>query len=105
LPAYHRLLEQFGLLAGSGPSAGTTTARQQDHDARAAASSPAGINQARVAASRLAATGTPVSRRALRNEGVRGSNQALNALARAINAELADTAVLSARPGNAVVQT
>jgi hypothetical protein len=29
----------------------------------------------------------PVSRRALRSEGIRGSNEALNALARVINAE------------------
>jgi hypothetical protein len=92
-------------LAGSGPSARTRTALQQDHDARAAASSPAGIGRARVAAGRLAAAGRPVSRRALRSAGIRGSNQALNALARTINAELAGTAVVPARPGNAVVRT
>ena len=40
------------------------------------------IGRARLAASRLAASGSQVSRRALRNEGIRGSNQALNALAR-----------------------
>jgi len=89
-------------LAGSGPPAGTTTAPQQDHDARAAASSP-GINQARAAASRLAAAGKPVSRRALRSEGIKGSNQTLNALARTINAELAGTAVVPTRPRNAMV--
>lgn len=50
------------------------------------------IDQARLAASRLAASGRQVSRRALRSEGVRGSNQALNALARKINVELADNA-------------
>ena len=92
-------------LAGSGPSAGTRTAPQQDHDARAATAIPSGIGQARVAASRLAAAGKPVSRRALRSEGIRGSNQALNALARTINAELAGTAVVPARPGNAVART
>ncbi len=90
---------------GSGPSAGTRTAPQQDHDARTATASPSGIGQARVAASRLTAAGKPVSRRALRSEGIRGSNQALNALARTINAELAGTAVLPARPGDAVAQT
>ena len=74
--------------AGSGPPAGTRTA-QQDHDARAVTAVPSGIGQARVAASRLAAAGRPVSRRALRSEGIRGSNQALNALARMISAELA----------------
>ena len=91
-------------LAGSGPSARTRTAPQQDHDARAATASPADIGQARLAASRLTAAGKPVSRRALRSEGIRGSNQALNALARAINAELAGTAVVPARPGNAMVR-
>jgi hypothetical protein len=89
-------------LAGSGPPAGTTTAPL---DPRAAASSPVGIGQARVAADRLAAAGKPVSRRALRSEGIRGSNQALNALARTINAELAGTAVVPARPGNAMART
>ena len=91
-------------LAGTGPSAGTRTAPQQDHDSRAAAI-PSGIGQARVAASRLTAAGRPVSRRALRSEGIKGSNQALNALARTINAELAGTAVVPARPGNARVRT
>ena len=38
----------------------------------------------------LAAAGKPVSRRALRNGGVKGSNESLNALARLLNAELAD---------------
>ncbi len=90
-------------LAASGPSAGTRTAPQQDHDARAAAPSLPGIGPARLAASRLTAAGKPVSRRALRGEGIRGSNQALNALARMINAELAGPSALPARPGNAVV--
>jgi len=58
-----------------------------------------------MAASRLTAAGRPVSRRALRREGVRGSNQALNALACTINAELAGTAVVPARPGKAMGRT
>jgi hypothetical protein len=58
-----------------------------------------------VAASKLAAAGRPVSRRALRSEGIKGSNQALNALARTINAELAGTAVVPASPSNAVART
>jgi hypothetical protein len=91
-------------LAGSGPPAGTTMA-QRDHSAGAATAVPSGIGQARVAASKLAAAGRPVSRRALRSEGVKGSNQALNALARRINAELAGTAVVPASPSNAVVRT
>jgi hypothetical protein len=41
--------------------------------------------QARLIAERLAAAGKPVSRRALRSSGAKGSNQALNALARTIN--------------------
>jgi hypothetical protein len=88
---------------GSGPSAGTRTA-PQDHDARAVTAIPAGIGQACVASTRLTAAGKPVSRRALRSEGVRGSNQALSILARTINAELAGTAVVPARPGNAVAR-
>jgi hypothetical protein len=44
--------------------------------------------QWRLVASRLAATGRPVSRRTLRSHGLRGSNEALNALARKINAEM-----------------
>jgi hypothetical protein len=84
-------------LAGSGPPAGTRTAPQQDHDARAAAI-PSGTGQARLAASRLTAAGKPVSRRALRREGIRGSNHALGALARTINAELAGTPAVPARP-------
>jgi hypothetical protein len=47
------------------------------------------MDQARIIALRLAAAGKPVSRRALRSGGVTGSNQALNALARTINTELA----------------
>jgi hypothetical protein len=45
------------------------------------------MDRARLVARRLAAAGTPVSRRALRRGGVKGSNEALNALARMINAE------------------
>jgi hypothetical protein len=45
------------------------------------------VDQARTIARRLAATGRPVSRRALRSGGIRGS-EALNALARMITAEL-----------------
>jgi hypothetical protein len=47
------------------------------------------MEQARIVARGLAAAGRPVSRRALRSGGIRGSNEALNALARMINAELA----------------
>jgi hypothetical protein len=50
------------------------------------------VDQARVVARRLAVAGKPVSRRALRCSGVRGSNEALNALARMINSEIAGTA-------------
>jgi hypothetical protein len=46
--------------------------------------------QASLIALRLATTGKPVSRRALRNGGVKGSNESLNALARQLNAEFAN---------------
>ena len=45
-------------------------------------------NQARVIARSLTSQGKPVSRRALRHAGVKGSNETLNALAREFNAEL-----------------
>ena len=92
-------------LAGSGPSAGIRAAPQQDRDARAVTAIPSGIGQARMAASRLTEAGRPVSRRALRSAGIGGTNQALNALARTLNVELAGTAVVPARPGDAVART
>jgi hypothetical protein len=46
--------------------------------------------QASLVALRLASAGKPVSRRALRNGGVKGSNESLNALARRLNAEFAN---------------
>ena len=46
------------------------------------------LDQARVIARGCAAQGKQVSRRALRSGGIQGSNEALNALARVINAEL-----------------
>ena len=49
-------------------------------------------------ARRLAAAGTPVSRRNLRSNGVTGSNARLGALARTVNAELA-TAAAGKRTG------
>ena len=61
------------------PGAGLRTARQE-------------IDKARHIARRLTAEGRPVSRRALRNGGVKGSNETLNALARKVNAELAGAA-------------
>ena len=55
---------------------------------RVVSSSPGqGGVQASLIALRLATTGKPVSRRALRNGGVKGSNESLNALARQLNAE------------------
>jgi hypothetical protein len=42
----------------------------------------------------LAAAGKPVSRRALRNGGVKGSNESLNTLARLLNAELASEQII-----------
>lgn len=45
------------------------------------------MDQARAVARELVMTGRPVSRRVLRTAGVKGSNEALNGLARTINAE------------------
>jgi hypothetical protein len=42
----------------------------------------------------MAAVGKPVSRRALRSGGVKGSNESLNALARLLNAELANEQII-----------
>jgi len=50
------------------------------------------MDQARAIARGLAAAGKPVSRRALRSGGVKGSNQTLNVLARIITIELAGSA-------------
>ena len=81
-------------------AARTSTAPQRDHcpGPRSNAPGQTETNQARVVASRLAAAGKPVSRRNLRSRGIRGSNAALNALAREINAELAGTS--RAAPGS-----
>jgi hypothetical protein len=85
--------------AETGPRARTATVPRRDHrpGPRTRAPGQAGTRQARLIASGLAAAGKPVSRRALRSEGIRGSNAALNALAREINAELAGTS--RAAPG------
>jgi hypothetical protein len=82
-----------GTPAGTGPPARTATVPRQDHrpGPRTNAPGQTETSQARLIASRLAAAGKPVSRRALRSRGVRGSNATLNALAREINAELAGT--------------
>jgi hypothetical protein len=82
-----------GTPAETGPPARTATVPRQDHrpGPRTNAPGQTETNQARLIASRLAAAGKPVSRRALRSKGIRGSNAALNALAREINAELAGT--------------
>jgi hypothetical protein len=49
-------------------------------------------DRARLVASELATAGKPVSRRALRSSGIRGSNEALNALALMLKAETANPA-------------
>ena len=84
--------------SGSGPPARTRTVPSPARGTAGRTRTPAlaQISQARLIASRLTAAGKPVSRRALRTEGIMGSNQALNALARTINAELADAAALPA---------
>jgi hypothetical protein len=85
-------------VAGSGPPAGTRMSPHQDHSATARTTRPdqrtaqQRLDHARLIGRRLAAAGEPVSRRALRSNGVKGSNDALNALARKIRAELAPAA-------------
>jgi hypothetical protein len=62
------------------------------------------IDHARVIARELAGAGQHVSRRALRSRGVKGSNEALNALALRLSAELAiDTAGCSQGDKNRVL--
>jgi hypothetical protein len=69
-----------------GPQHGGDVTRPGSRSARAQ------VDQARDIARRLTTAGRPVSRRALRCGGVRGSNEALNALARMMNNELAGPA-------------
>jgi hypothetical protein len=80
--------------SGSGPPGRTRTVPKAVHGTPGRTRTPdlPEISQVRLIASRLTVAGKPVSRRALRSEGIRGSNQALNTLARRINAELADAA-------------
>ncbi len=84
---------------GSRPPAGTTVAPLRDRSTVAETSGPGsragqqGTDQGLLVARRLAAEGKPVSRRALRSNGITGSNEALNALARKLSTELATTAL------------
>ena len=79
----------------SGPPAWTRMSPDQHHSAATRATRPGPraaqqrLDDARLVGRGLAAAGKPVSRRALRSNGVQGSNEALNALARKISAELA----------------
>jgi hypothetical protein len=59
------------------------------------------LERARIVARELAAAGKPVSRRALRSGGVKGSNEALNALAHIINAERAGVPTAGGKRGPA----
>jgi hypothetical protein len=90
-------------VSGSGPPRDTRAVPGAVHataDKTRTTAQP-GADQARLIASRLTSAGKRVSRRALRSEGIKGSNQALNALAAKVNAELADAAVLPASPVDA----
>jgi hypothetical protein len=81
--------------AGSGPLISIRRPATREPDADTVTTSPESrdtpprIDQARLVVRRLAAAGKPASRRALRDAGVKGSNESLNALARWVNAELA----------------
>ncbi len=79
---------------GFGPPEGTRLPRLRPAaDARTTGPKPsdtwAETDRARLIALSLAAANKPVSRRALRSAGVKGSNESLNALARKVNTELA----------------
>jgi len=81
------------VLTGSGPPPGTATVPERDREVtRTRTPTLADIEQARLAGKRLSAAGKPVSRRALRREGIKGSSETLNALARTVNAEIAGAA-------------
>jgi hypothetical protein len=84
--------------SGSGPPARTRTVPKAVHGTAGGTRTPTlpETDQARLIASRLIVAGQRVSRRALRSEGIKGSNEALNALAARINAELANAAALRA---------
>jgi hypothetical protein len=92
-------------LTGSGPPARTRMPPHQRHSGTARTTKPdlraaqQRVDHARTVGRRLAAAGKPVSRRALRRNGVKGSNEALNALARKISAERADAAGRHAATG------
>ena len=85
-------------------ASGTGAAPDQDHNGAAGTVKPGprtgqqDIEPGLLVARRLASQGKPTSRRALRSNGIKGSNTALNALARKLNAELAAEAPPPARP-------
>jgi len=66
------------------PAVARTTIAPEPRDARTQ------TDQANLIARRLAAAGKPVSRRALRDAGAKGSNESLNALARKLNTQPAN---------------
>jgi hypothetical protein len=77
-------------LVPSPPLRISTLPRQRpDPSAGTKAPNVSELDGARRIASELASAGRPVSRRALRSAGIRGSNEALNALARMLKAEMA----------------
>ena len=85
-------------LPETGPRARTATVSRRDHrpGPRTRAPGQAETRQARLIASGLAAAGKPYHGGPC-SQGIRGSNAALNALAREVNAELAGTS--RAAPG------
>ena len=89
-PGQHRTVG-----GGSGPPASIRKPAIREPDVDMGTTSPGSrdtpprIDQARLVARTLAAAGKSASRRALRDAGVKGSNESLNALARWVNAELA----------------
>jgi hypothetical protein len=79
--------------AERGSPPGTRPVLERDRDVtRTTTPALTDTEQARLAARRLTMAGKRISRRALRGEGIRGSNETLNALARKVNAEVAGAA-------------
>jgi hypothetical protein len=83
----HRRPEPRSLAGPPSPRAARSRVPGRDPCEKAATLGPADIRHARLIAGELAASGQPVSRRALRHAGIRGSNERLNQLARTIRAE------------------
>jgi hypothetical protein len=91
-PGRHKTADQPA--SRSDPPPRTRAIRKAVHDTAESTGGPTlpEIDQARLASRKLTAAGRRVSRRALRSQGIRGSNESLGALAQEVNAEIAGAA-------------